>query len=56
MATPDIVALNVAAALEACGLVPNPTATEDAEALSEVRAALEDVQGMSWSSGKPENN
>jgi hypothetical protein len=52
----DVVAENVVTALEALGLVPHPSAGAEADVLSDVRDALADVQGMSWPSGRPENN
>ncbi len=52
MAAPQEVAQNVAAALEACGLVTPEDAAAEAAALADVRATLAGVQGMTWASGK----
>jgi len=47
---------NCDAVLQALGLVPNPTALAEREALKGVAEALEPVMGMTWSSGLSENN
>ncbi len=56
MATADVVAANVRTALEAAGLAACADEAAEAEALEEVEAALSDVKGMTWPSGRPENN
>lgn len=42
--------------LQALSLIPNPAAGAEADALANVKEALSDVQGLSWPSGKLENN
>ena len=47
---------NVAAVLQGLGVEPSPDAEAEAAALAEVQRILEPVQGVTWSSGLPENN
>eukprot|EP00955_Chlamydomonas_euryale_P063849 358796-Chlamydomonas_euryale.AAC.14 len=41
---------------QALGVIPNPSAGLESDALSDVRDALSDVQGLTWPSGRVENN
>ncbi len=56
MCTPAEVEENVEAALIALGVVDNPHAARDAAALTAARAALAPFAGVTWPSGRPENN
>jgi L-galactose dehydrogenase len=47
---------NVSAALQGLGLEPNPQQAAEAAALEEVQQILAPVQGLTWPSGRPENN
>ncbi|PRW05776.1 L-galactose dehydrogenase [Chlorella sorokiniana] len=47
---------NVAAVLQGLGVEPSPAAEAESAALAEVQRILEPVQGLTWSSGLPENN
>ncbi|PSC71979.1 L-galactose dehydrogenase [Micractinium conductrix] len=47
---------NVSAVLQGLGLEASPLAEAEAAALADVKRILEPVQGMTWSSGLPENN
>ncbi|KAL3159473.1 hypothetical protein ABBQ38_009897 [Trebouxia sp. C0009 RCD-2024] len=55
MGTIQEVQSNVQTVLEALGLVENKTASQDAAALKEVQSVLKPTQGVTWRSGKPEN-
>ncbi|DBA86088.1 hypothetical protein WJX77_005843 [Trebouxia sp. C0004] len=46
---------NVQTVLEGLGLVENKTAKQDAAALKEVQSILKPTHGVTWPSGKPEN-
>jgi hypothetical protein len=56
MAAAATVRANVEAVLQALGVAPNPRAEQDAAALDEVLRILEPVRGLTWRSGRPENN
>ena len=56
MTTPDEVATNVRATLEAFGILPNDSEAHEKIALAEVKAALAGIAGVSWPSGKACNN
>mmetsp|Transcript_37035 Transcript_37035/g.82332 ORF Transcript_37035/g.82332 Transcript_37035/m.82332 type:complete len:328 (+) Transcript_37035:137-1120(+) len=56
MATPDIVAANVEATLEALGLLTNADDRKETAALAEVERVLKPIKDVTWPSGKPENN
>ena len=46
----------MSAVLQGLGLEASPLAEAEAAALADVKRILEPVQGMTWSSGLPENN
>eukprot|EP00200_Dunaliella_tertiolecta_P002709 CAMPEP_0202357272 /NCGR_PEP_ID=MMETSP1126-20121109/11365_1 /ASSEMBLY_ACC=CAM_ASM_000457 /TAXON_ID=3047 /ORGANISM="Dunaliella tertiolecta, Strain CCMP1320" /LENGTH=324 /DNA_ID=CAMNT_0048950119 /DNA_START=114 /DNA_END=1088 /DNA_ORIENTATION=- len=56
MATSDLVDANVANARQALGLDPNPNAILEEEVMKEVEEILKPCQGLTWISGRPENN
>lgn len=56
MPTEELVAANVQTTLQALGLLPNPTAAQEAEVLSEVQDIIKSIQDCTWPSGRPENN
>ncbi|KAK9815449.1 hypothetical protein WJX72_003882 [[Myrmecia] bisecta] len=56
LATPEQVRENVATARQALGLDPRPDQALEDAVLAEVKEILEPVQGMTWPSGRPENN
>ena len=56
MATRDLVTANVEAVLQALDVLPNKRREEEEGILDEVLRILEPVKGLSWPSGRPENN
>mmetsp|Transcript_34547 Transcript_34547/g.88384 ORF Transcript_34547/g.88384 Transcript_34547/m.88384 type:complete len:364 (-) Transcript_34547:263-1354(-) len=56
MCTREQVALNVQTALQALGSEPEENAEKNTEVLAQVKEVLAPVKGVTWPSGKPENN
>eukprot|EP00192_Tetraselmis_astigmatica_P013108 CAMPEP_0117667070 /NCGR_PEP_ID=MMETSP0804-20121206/10749_1 /TAXON_ID=1074897 /ORGANISM="Tetraselmis astigmatica, Strain CCMP880" /LENGTH=327 /DNA_ID=CAMNT_0005474729 /DNA_START=171 /DNA_END=1154 /DNA_ORIENTATION=- len=56
MCTTEQVRGNVETAMQAVGAASNPEAQRDDEALKAVMEVLKPISGVTWASGKPENN
>lgn len=55
MASTKVVHANIQAVLQALGVEPSDNASAEAKALEEVDRILARVKGVTWPSGKPEN-
>jgi L-galactose dehydrogenase len=56
MASTAVVQANVHAVMQKLGYEPDPTRTLDKAMTREVERILAPVMGVSWPSGRPENN
>lgn len=56
LSSPKEVNENCDAVLHALSLMPNPDAEKEEKALKDIKMLLKPVQGMTWRSGRPENN